>query len=114
MAASGDRSSAHTVRAVGGPQHRRPPHDRTVAEAFVDRAFVWFAAGTGELHLIPEPPPAGDHGSDRHACLSLDRLDETLERLEAAGYPIDRYDLLPDRRQAFVHDPFGNLVELTN
>lgn len=31
-----------------------------------------------------------------------------------AEYRIDRYDLLTDRAQAFVHDPFGNLVELTN
>jgi hypothetical protein len=31
-----------------------------------------------------------------------------------AGYRVDRYDLLPDRAQAFVHDPFGNLIELTN
>jgi acetyl esterase len=84
-----------------------------VPEAFADRSFVWFAAGTGELHLIPEPWSAWDDRSDRHACLSVDRFDEILERLEADEYPIDRYDLLTDRAQAFVHDPFGNLVELT-
>jgi acetyl esterase len=85
-----------------------------VPEAFADRSFVWFAAGAGELHLIPEPSPAQDDRSDRHACLSLGRFDEILERLEAAEYEIERYDLLPDRTQAFVHDPFGNLIELTN
>jgi acetyl esterase/lipase/catechol 2,3-dioxygenase-like lactoylglutathione lyase family enzyme len=85
-----------------------------IPEAFAERSFVWFAAGTGELHLIPEPSPARDDGSDRHACLSVDRFDEILQRLEAAEYRVERYDLLADRAQAFVHDPFGNLVELTN
>jgi acetyl esterase len=84
-----------------------------IPEAFADRSFVWFAAGTGELHLIPELSSARDDGSDRHACLSVDRFDEILERLEAAEYRIERYDMLADRPQAFVHDPFGNLVELT-
>lgn len=85
-----------------------------VPEAFADRAFVWFAAGAGELHLIPEPSPTPNHGGDQHACLSVDRFDEILERLEAYECRIDRYDLLSDRAQAFVHDPFGNLLELTN
>ena len=85
-----------------------------VADAFADRAFVWFTAGTGELHLIPEESSAREPQSDRHACLSLDHLDHTLERLAAAGHHIDRYDVLPNRPQAFVHDPFGNLVELTS
>lgn len=84
-----------------------------VPEAFRDRSFVWFAAGTGEIHLIPEPSPQ-NNGSERHACLAIDRLDETLQRLEAAGYQVDHSDLLTSRRQAFVHDPFGNLVELTD
>jgi acetyl esterase len=85
-----------------------------VPDAFAGRSFVWFAAGTAELHLIPETAcsPEADP-SDRHPCLSVDNLDETLSRLEAAGYHIDRYDSLPVRPQAFVRDPFGNLIELT-
>jgi hypothetical protein len=50
---------------------------------------VWFAAGTGELHLIPEPSSARARRNDRHVCLSADRFEETLERLEAADYHIE-------------------------
>jgi acetyl esterase len=86
-----------------------------VPDAFAGRSFVWFAVGAGQLHLIPEPGLSRKaESSDRHPCLSVDNLDETLSRLEAAGHRIDRYESLADRSQAFVRDPFGNLIELTN
>jgi acetyl esterase len=83
-----------------------------VPDAFAGREFVWFAAGAAgaELHLIPA---SSQDASDRHACLEVAALDDVVRRLEDAGLRVDRYDLLPDRAQAFLRDPFGNLVELT-
>lgn len=87
--------------------------EKHVPAALADRPFIWFEAGPGEaeLHLLPEAEPTAV--SQRHACLETDRLDAIVERLERAGHQVDRYDAIANRRQAFVHDPFGNLLELT-
>jgi catechol 2,3-dioxygenase-like lactoylglutathione lyase family enzyme len=88
--------------------------EKPVPGALADRPFIWFAAGDGgsELHLIPEAGFTRSSG-ERHACLRTDRLDELTERLSHAGHQVDRYEQIVNRRQAFVHDPFGNLLELT-
>jgi hypothetical protein len=44
---------------------------------------------------------------------ATDRLEEIVASLEHAGRAVERYDSIVDRRQAFVQDPFGNLLELT-
>jgi hypothetical protein len=73
--------------------------------------LVWFAAGTGlELHFFPgESAPS----SQRHFCLDIEDLDETRQRLSAAGYkPYDATEI-PHRPRFFCRDPVGNLVEFT-
>jgi acetyl esterase len=87
--------------------------EKPVPAAFAGRGFIWFAAGPdeAELHLIPEVPE--QTSSERHACFSTERLDETVAALREAGHEVDHYDLIPPRSQAFVHDPCGNLLELT-
>jgi acetyl esterase len=84
-----------------------------VPKAFEGRGFIWFRAGGagGELHLIPEETSAED--GERHACLATEHLDEVVSRLRAASHDVELYDVIPDRPQAYVHDPCGNLLELT-
>jgi acetyl esterase len=86
--------------------------EQPLPAALADRPFLWFALGDGaELHLIPEA--VAPVQSERHVCLSTSRLNEIADRLHRAGHIVERYEAVVNRPQAFVHDPFGNLLELT-
>ena len=83
-----------------------------VPAALADRPFLWFSAGAAaELHLIPERVVRV--AGDRHTCLAVASLDGIAAGLEAAGHTVERYVDIVNRPQAFVRDPFGNLLELT-
>ena len=86
--------------------------EQPVPVALAERPFLWFALANGaELHLIPETVAVGE--DDRHICLHTSRLDELTDRLHRAGHVVERHKAIVNRTQAFVHDPFGNLLELT-
>lgn len=77
---------------------------------------VWYAIGTGAIHLlaVPNPDPVTgrpEHGGrDRHVALGIAGLDELRARLDAQGIP---YTLSRSGRAAlFVRDPDGNALEL--
>jgi catechol 2,3-dioxygenase-like lactoylglutathione lyase family enzyme len=74
--------------------------------------LVWFSVGGDrELHLMrtgDEPPP------NAHLCLAVDAgLDELRDKLEAAGIETRTPTEIVGRPRFMCHDPFGNLVELT-
>jgi catechol 2,3-dioxygenase-like lactoylglutathione lyase family enzyme len=73
------------------------------------RGGCWFASGDVQVHLgvDPEFRPA----RKAHPGLRCADLAALLERLRAAGihYEEDRAAFTP---RAFVHDPFGNRIEL--
>ncbi len=74
--------------------------------------LVWFHLGGDlELHLMQtgdEPPPGA------HFCIAVDSgLDELRARLEAAGIETRTPTEIVGRPRFMCHDPFGNLVELT-
>lgn len=74
--------------------------------------LVWYSAGDGlELHFFP-----GDlaPGSTRHFCLDVDDLDETRQRLAAAGFQPYDDTPIPNRPRFFCRDPFDNLIEFTS
>ncbi len=77
---------------------------------------VWYAIGTGAIHLIclPNPDPIlgrPEHGGrDRHVALGVAGWSELRARLDAQGIP---YTLSRSGRPAlFVRDPDGNVLEL--
>ena len=61
----------------------------------------------------PEPDAARKQ-SFMHLCLLTDDLHEMVERLRAAGIPIDQEPKigLDQNWQAWIHDPDGNAIEL--
>jgi glyoxylase I family protein len=78
----------------------------------LDVEGVWLRTAGTEVHLI-----VGSLSGERadlsgaignHVAFAVDDLDRVLQRLEEAGYPATRGSILP---QAFVVDPFGNLLE---
>ena len=72
---------------------------------------VWFSLGRGELHVGLEDDfkPA----RKAHPALLVDDLDGLRGRIEAAGCETSEAEEIPGVRRFYVHDPFGNRIELT-
>jgi catechol 2,3-dioxygenase-like lactoylglutathione lyase family enzyme len=79
-------------------------------EAIRARGGVWFAAGAQELHIGVEEPfsPA----RKAHPGLVVDDLDAIRARLREAGYEPEDNAAIAGVRRLFVHDPFGNRLEV--
>ncbi len=70
---------------------------------------AWLDVGAQQIHLIEATPPE-DRG--QHLALLVDDLDATVAELRAAGLEVSDPGPVGTGRQAFTHDPSGNLVEL--
>jgi catechol 2,3-dioxygenase-like lactoylglutathione lyase family enzyme len=74
------------------------------------RGGLWFRAGEQELHLGVEEPFAPARKA--HPGLVVDDFEELRARLASAGHEPALDDAIPGVRRLFVHDPFGNRLEL--
>jgi catechol 2,3-dioxygenase-like lactoylglutathione lyase family enzyme len=77
-------------------------------------SLVWFRAGEGghELHCFTEER-LGPNSPAQHLCLQVDDIEAFKERVAGHGVELEPADPIRQRPRCFVHDPFGNLVELT-
>jgi len=75
------------------------------------RGGVWFACGGQQLHVGVEQPfqPA----QKAHPALAIQGIDRWIRVLQAAGVQMVEDDLSGARR-IFLHDPFGNRLELVD
>lgn len=74
---------------------------------------AWLDAGNGrQIHLIEGdvPPNLG-----QHVAFRVDDVDAVVARLRATGVEVSDAKAVGDTtiRQAFTHDPDGNLIELS-
>jgi catechol 2,3-dioxygenase-like lactoylglutathione lyase family enzyme len=70
----------------------------------------WLDAGGQQVHLMQSdaPPPSANHFAIR-----VDDIDEAVADLQANGIEVHQLPLVPGSgHQAFLHDPFGNMIEL--
>jgi catechol 2,3-dioxygenase-like lactoylglutathione lyase family enzyme len=70
----------------------------------------WLDSGGQQVHLMQadEPPPRSNHFAIR-----VDDLDECVADLRAQGVDVHPIPHIEGAgRQAFLHDPFGNFIEL--
>lgn len=70
---------------------------------------AWLDAGGQQVHLIEAAPPPG---LGQHFAVLVDDLDATIAELRAQGLEVSDASPVATNRQAFVHDPSGNMVEL--
>ena len=79
-------------------------------EAIRARGGCWFSAGAQELHIGVEEPfaPAGK----AHPSLVGSDLDELRHRFRSAGVVFEEDAKIAGVERMFVHDPFGNRLEL--
>ncbi len=71
---------------------------------------VWFSLGSGELHVGLEEPFAPARKA--HPALLVSDLSPLRVSLEAAGVSISEAEPVPGLSRFYVHDPFGNRIEL--
>jgi len=84
-------------------------------------AGAWLRVGDEQLHLSVHPKMPDNQGSFPHTALRVpaDRFAETVAALEAAGAHFvmghrTREDFGVPVQTAFVSDPDGNVIELTD
>jgi catechol 2,3-dioxygenase-like lactoylglutathione lyase family enzyme len=88
---------------LGIPEIPKPP-------ALAARGGVWFERGAVKIHLGVDPDfrPA----RKAHPGLLIRGLGALTERLRRAGYAIVDDEPLEGHLRVYVHDPFGNRLEL--
>lgn len=70
---------------------------------------AWLDAGGQQVHLIEAEPPAG---VGQHFAVLVADLDAVVDELRGVGLDVSDPNPVAANRQAFLHDPSGNLVEL--
>jgi catechol 2,3-dioxygenase-like lactoylglutathione lyase family enzyme len=70
---------------------------------------AWLDLGPQQVHLIEGAVP-GDRG--QHFAIRVADLDASIAQLRAAGVEVSDASPVGTGRQAFLHDPSGNLIEL--
>lgn len=104
MPAGGEeRARAFYTGVLGMTEVPKPP-------VLAARGGAWLAGGAAQVHLGVEDDfrPA----RKAHPALRVDGLRELLAACEAAGFPPSPGERLDGRERAYVHDPFGNRIEL--
>jgi glyoxylase I family protein len=70
---------------------------------------AWLDAGGQQVHLIGGTPPT-DNG--QHFALGVSDLDAVIDEIRGRGIDVSSAVPVGTGRQAFLHDPSGNKVEL--
>lgn len=88
---------------LGFPEIAKP-------EALATRGGAWFLTGNLQLHLGVDAGFAP--ATKAHVAYEVDDIGTIRDRLETAGYAMVDDELLPGFDRFYVHDPFGNRVEI--
>ena len=78
--------------------------------ALAGRGGAWFRGGSVEVHLGVEADfqPA----RTAHPAVAGRGLSGLMRRCVDAGHPVERAVPVPGVERVYVHDPFGNRIEL--
>ena len=104
MPAGGEAEArAFYAGSLGVPEVPKPP-------ILAARGGVWFESGALKIHLGVDPDfrPA----RKAHVALVVTGLDKLVETLRSAGHGIVDDELPDGHHRVYVHDPFGNRLEL--
>lgn len=88
---------------LGIPEIEKPP-------ALAARGGAWFERGRIKLHLGVDPEFRAARKA--HAGLLVTGLDALIEKLRRAGHDVVDDEPLEGYVRVYVHDPFGNRLEL--
>ena len=104
MPAGGEREARGFYAGVLGLEELEKP------ETMKESGGAWYRGGTVELHLGVERDfrPA----RKAHPGLRVDDVDALAARCTEAGFPVEWDDRYPGVRRFYVHDPFGDRIEI--
>jgi catechol 2,3-dioxygenase-like lactoylglutathione lyase family enzyme len=88
---------------LGLPELEKP-------EPLRQRGGVWFQCGEQQLHVGVDE--RFEPARKAHPALAVSGYDELQERLREAGVDVEDDDSIPGLRRSYVHDPWGNRLEL--
>lgn len=79
-------------------------------EALKKNGGVWFSFGDQQLHVGVEEPftPA----KKAHPAFEVEGLQAMMKELQRKGVDVQEDDKLPGADRCYIHDPFGNRIEL--
>jgi catechol 2,3-dioxygenase-like lactoylglutathione lyase family enzyme len=108
MPANGHDAARKFYGEALGMEEVRPPSSLMVGR------LVWFRAGPDghEVHVYVDEELAAK-STGQHLCLQVDDIAAMRARLDERGVAIEETQPITNRPRFFVHDPFGNLIELT-
>jgi catechol 2,3-dioxygenase-like lactoylglutathione lyase family enzyme len=94
--------------AVLGMREKDPP------SSLAAQQLVWFDVGDGghEVHIFTDEAMTSN-SSAQHLCLQVDSLADFRAQLADHEIEIEETTPITNRPRLFVHDPFGNLIEIT-
>jgi catechol 2,3-dioxygenase-like lactoylglutathione lyase family enzyme len=98
-----DEARAFYGELLGLPEIAKPPQ-------LAARGGVWFERQGLKVHLGVDP--AFVPARKAHPAFLVDDLAALRRRLEASGCPIEDALPLAGYLRCYVHDPFGNRIEL--
>ena len=104
MPAGGEEQARGFYRDVLGLTEQPKP------AALAERGGCWFANGAVQVHVGVDPDfrPAGK----AHVGLLVDALAPVVDACRARGFAVAAGEPLDGCVRAYVHDPFGNRIEL--
>ena len=104
MPAGGEEEARSFYAGVLGMEEAAKP------EPMLASGGVWFRSGGVQLHLGVEAEfrPA----RKAHPGLRVDDVDAYAYLCRAAGLPVEWDHRYPGYRRFYVHDPFGNRIEI--
>jgi catechol 2,3-dioxygenase-like lactoylglutathione lyase family enzyme len=88
---------------LGIPEVAKPIH-------LAARGGCWFERGVLKIHLGVDPDFVAARKA--HPALIVDGLLELVGTLQKAGYLVSEDQPLDGYERRYVHDPFGNRIEL--
>jgi catechol 2,3-dioxygenase-like lactoylglutathione lyase family enzyme len=85
------------------------PQPSTLAQ----NSVVWFSAGPDgqEIHCFVDDP-FKQSNADQHLCLQVDDLEACRQTLQSYDITSEETTPIRNRPRFFVHDPFGNRIEI--
>lgn len=98
-----DTARSFYVEVLGLREVRKPPE-------LADRGGCWFLGAAAAIHLAPESD-FRPHAR-AHPALVVRDLSTARKALEEAGVAIEEDDSDLPVRRCYIHDPFGNRIEL--
>ncbi|MHB8329526.1 MAG: VOC family protein [Acidimicrobiales bacterium] len=70
---------------------------------------AWLDAGAQQVHLIEAPAP---DARGQHFAIRIEGIDDVVAEIRRCGVEVSDPVPVGGSRQAFLHDPAGNAIEL--